>query len=227
MAPRAQCDDAPCLVFDFDGTVADSLTEVLAAYNRAAAWLRVTRISPDDTARLRALRPPEVLRELAIPLWKVPLVVGAVRRGMRKRMDTLQPFPGVVVALRALCQSGAHCTLLSSNSRDNIERFLDRHRIAELERLECGASAFGKAARLRRLLRHMPAAPGEAFYIGDEVRDISAARDAGLRSVAVTWGYNDRTALEAERPDFLIESPVQLLSLIEPARPSPGFAAVR
>jgi phosphoglycolate phosphatase len=214
MAPPAQCDDAPLLIFDFDGTIADSLTEVLAAYNQAAGWLRVTRISRDDATRLRSLRPTDILRELAIPMWKLPLILGAVRRGLRARIDAVEPFPGVTDAIHALHRAGARCAILSSNSRANIERFLARQGIVELERLECGASTFGKAAQLRRLLRRAASTPRDAFYVGDEVRDVIAARDAGLRSVAVTWGYNDRTALLAEHPDVLVDSPAELASLL-------------
>ena len=57
----------------------------------------------------------------------------------------------------------------------------------------------------------------EMIYIGDETRDIQAAKKAGIRSAAVTWGYNSRKALEAQSPDYLIHSPQELFHLFQPS----------
>jgi phosphoglycolate phosphatase len=56
----------------------------------------------------------------------------------------------------------------------------------------------------------------EAYYIGDEVRDIAAAAHAGIRSIAVSWGYSDRETLAAERPDHLVDAPEELVRIIAP-----------
>ncbi|MFZ1324135.1 MAG: HAD hydrolase-like protein, partial [Candidatus Saccharimonadales bacterium] len=59
----------------------------------------------------------------------------------------------------------------------------------------------------------------DTVYIGDETRDIQAARMAFIRAVSVTWGFNTRRILEKQRPAYLIDTPEELLSirLKEPA----------
>jgi phosphoglycolate phosphatase len=210
MSGRSPQHPKPLLVFDFDGTIADSMTEVLAVYNSAADRLRVPAIAPGDMARLRGMRPQDLLRELHIPMWKVPLILAAVRRGMRDRMGRVRPFPGIGDAIRSLRQAGARCAILSSNAQENVLRFLKQNALEEFELYRCGATLFGKAARLRALLKDAGEMPQQAFYVGDEVRDVVAAKEVGMRSVAVCWGYSDRSALLAEGPDFLVDTPEEL-----------------
>jgi phosphoglycolate phosphatase len=74
-----------------------------------------------------------------------------------------------------------------------------------IRHLETGAAIHGKAARLRRLLRRAGVRAAQALYIGDEIRDIEAARAAGMAVAAVVWGYNRPEALRRARPDLLFE----------------------
>jgi len=54
------------------------------------------------------------------------------------------------------------------------------------------------------------------LYVGDEIRDIRAARKVGIAVAAVTWGFNSQEALAAENPDFLVDSPEKFLALCRP-----------
>ncbi len=192
------------VLFDFDGTIADSLVTVVEVYNELAPSLGIPSIDASD-AELRHMSPREALRARDIPLWKVPRMMAAVRAGLRDRMHAIPPFPGVDDAIGALHEAGFRCGIVSSNARENIERFLARRRIDGLEILGTGTSLFGKGAVLRKVLRKERAEAARAFYVGDEVRDVAAAAEAGMRSVAVSWGYASRRALAAAGPDFLVD----------------------
>ena len=69
---------------------------------------------------------------------------------------------------------------------------------------------------MRRLSRAEGVAPGEVLYVGDETRDIEAAKESGLRMAAVTWGYNSAGALAALNPEHLLNSPSELLGIKSP-----------
>lgn len=204
---------SPVVVFDFDGTIADSFAEVLSLYDAIADELGLPVSTPGQIAELRRMSPSEALRFVAIPLWKVPRIVAAVRDGMRDRMHALAPFPGIHDAIRELRAMGCRCCILSSNSRENVRDFLARHGIAEFEVVSCGASLMGKGTRIRRLVSSGALGAGQVFYVGDEVRDVLAASEAGVRSVAVSWGYNDRSVLESSGADFLLDAPRQISEL--------------
>ena len=70
---------------------------------------------------------------------------------------------------------------------------------------DCGASLFGKAAKFRRVVQRAGVKPSQAIAIGDEVRDIEAARAAGIACGAVTWGYAAPEALRALGPDLVFD----------------------
>ena len=73
---------------------------------------------------------------------------------------------------------------------------------------------WSKHHSLAKLIKSRGFLRENVLYIGDETRDISAARKCGIRSVAVSWGYNSRKALSADSPDYLVETPEKFLELL-------------
>ena len=71
------------------------------------------------------------------------------------------------------------------------------------QHFDCAASVFGKPAKFRRVIRRAGVAPAEVISIGDEVRDIEAARAVGIACGAVSWGYAAPAALQALAPDYM------------------------
>jgi len=191
------------VIFDFDGTLADSFTWLVATLNEIAPRWRFRRAEPDEQPMLRQLHAGAILRHLGVPGWKVPLIAGDVRRRMTRDIDHIRLFDGVAPMLERLDGHGLRLAIASSNATVNVERVLGSRLCRVVADRECGAALFGKAARLRRLLRRGGLSPGQAIYIGDEIRDIEAARHVGLAAGAVGWGYNDLDALRRHRPDLV------------------------
>jgi phosphoglycolate phosphatase len=70
-----------------------------------------------------------------------------------------------------------------------------------------GGTLFGKGRLIAKCLDLHQLVLDETVYVGDEVRDIQAARFAGIRPISVTWGFNSREALAAAQPDWLVDEP--------------------
>jgi phosphoglycolate phosphatase len=204
----------PIAIFDFDGTIADSLTLAIEQYNLIAPRFRTRPIDVAELPRLRRLGAAAAMREHGISLWKVPLLVRSMRKALHAHLDAISPAPGVVDAIRALHGAAVPCSVLSTNTNASITRFMERHDALLFEHVAGGASMFGKARALRRLLRRARLAPERVYYIGDEVRDVEAARGAGIRSIAVSWGYADRQALLESGPTHLVDHAGELLQLL-------------
>jgi phosphoglycolate phosphatase len=154
--------------------------------------------------------PREALRAQGVPLLALPRLASRVRERLRARMPVVRAFEGIEAALHALRAAGCRTGILTSNARENVEAFLGQHALPPFDHVSCGASLFGKPALLRSLIERAGADPPESVYVGDEVRDIAAAKAAGARSIAVTWGYAHRDALAAQAPDHLVEAPADL-----------------
>lgn len=203
----------PVAIFDFDGTLCDSFALFVETLNELAHVYRFRSVSPDEVAPLRELSTREIMRKLDIAMWKLPWIVRSARRRMRTRLAELPAFPGIRDALQELGRRGVRCGILTSNSEGLVREFIARESLP-IHFIHAGSSLFGKPRALRRLLRAQAAVPGESWMIGDEIRDVEAARANGVRSVAVSWGYHSEAALARARPDRLLRSPGELVGAI-------------
>jgi phosphoglycolate phosphatase len=209
---------APIAIFDFDGTIADSLDLVITEYNRLAPRFRVRALEAHALPRLRGMKPQAAMKEYGISFWKLPWLVRSMRAAMHAHAEALQPFPAIIPTLHALAQRGCRCSILSTNSNENIARFLARNQLSLFEHVAGGSSMFGKPRALKRLIERARLDLASVYYIGDEVRDVAAASSVGVRSIAVSWGYAAREALIAHQPDHLVDRPEELVPLLTAQR---------
>jgi len=141
-----------------------------------------------------------LLRELGLPFWKLPRVVSSMRRRMAEHTGKLSLFPGISDVFCRLASGGVQLAIVSSNSRQNVERVLGTENAKLIAHFACGVSMFGKAEKLRQVLRQSAVQSQHAIYIGDEIRDAEAASQAGIAFGAVTWGQHSHEALRAKNP---------------------------
>jgi phosphoglycolate phosphatase len=194
------------IVFDFDGTLADSFPFLVSVANTLADRFGFRRIAESEIATLRTYDTRRLLRHVGLPLWKVPLLAASFRTLMSERIQEIPLFPGVDELLSTLRASGLTLAIVSSNSEENVRRVLGPRNLALVSHLACGAAVLGKRARLREVARRSGAARQEILSVGDETRDIDAARASGVAAAAVTWGYAASSALLARAPDEMFTS---------------------
>ena len=200
------------VIFDFDGTLADSLPFLLSCLGELARTHGFREPSPDEWPQLRAASLAGLLESLRIPLWQVPRIARHYRRLMAQRGNAVAPFAGIPSALARLRAAGLPLGLATSNSAASVRQVLPdaRHLFSDGE---FDIPLLGKARRLSRLLRRQGIPPAESLYVGDELRDLQAARRAGLDCAAVAWGYGCAATLREQHPDLFFERPADLLRL--------------
>lgn len=193
------------VIFDFDGTLADSLPWLERVFGELADEFGFHRPDAGEMERLRHTPPREALAILRVSRWKMPFIAARARRRMSRELETIRTFPGVEEALRQLYDAGVMLALVSSNSRRNVERVLGAPTAARIVHWACGAALLGKAALFRRVLARSGLPAREVLCVGDEIRDAQAARAAGIAFGAVGWGYNELAALQGEAPAEVFE----------------------
>lgn len=191
-------------IFDLDGTLADSFPWFLRNVNGVADRFGFRRIADGDVESLRHAGSREILRRLEVPLWKLPGIARHMRRMKTADLDGIPLFPGTTAMLQGLRDGGVTLALVSSDHESNARQQLGET-AALFAHFDCGASLFGKAAKFRRVVKHAGFAAAQAISIGDEVRDIEAARAAGIACAAVMWGYAAPNALRALGPEIVFE----------------------
>ena len=193
------------VILDFDGVLADSAPWMLN--NIGGICERYGLRRPDAAAidRLRGLPNRRILRELRVPFWKLPAIARDMRARVLADAATIPLFPGVPAFLDRLQAAGVRVAIVSSNSEAAVRRILGDRASGRVGRFCCGAALFGKARLFARVQQELAAAPGRVLCVGDETRDVGAARKAGFTSAAVTWGYATPEALSSAAPDHLVD----------------------
>ena len=194
------------VIFDFDGTLADSAEWMLRVLNQVAERYGFRTVSDEEIEMLRGRDNRAIVRYLGVPAWKMPLIANHMRKLVAKDAGQIALFDGVNDLLRALSDRGVELAIVSSNSEENIRRILGPDNAALIRYYECGASMFGKARKFRRVLKRSGVLRAETICIGDEARDIDAASKVGLASGAVTWGYATAELLRERQPTHVFGS---------------------
>jgi phosphoglycolate phosphatase len=197
------------VVWDFDGTLADTFEVAWQTYNALAVkhgWKPI-----EDAHALRGLTARAFLKRQKISLLQLPAVAKHFLRAERRHMESVKVFAGLPEVLRGLKGQGRRLGVLSSNSGENIRACLRANGLLDVFDFVIGyPRLFGKARAIRRLLRRDGGRKEEWLYVGDEVRDILAARKAGLDVAAVTWGFQTAELLRCYKPEYLIAEPGQI-----------------
>jgi phosphoglycolate phosphatase len=205
------------LIFDFDGTLVNSFYDVIDKFNLLATEFKFRQIALHEVDKLRDLNSRELIQFLKIPLYKLPRVIKKARKSIHKDMQKLTSFTNLPEVLNKLYQAGMSLGILTSNSKENVVAWLLHHKLRDLFTfIHVESSFFGKKRLLKKILKTHHIQQNEAFYIGDETRDIDAAKQCGIQSVAVTWGFNSEQILLSEEPHYIVRTPEELLQLCEP-----------
>jgi phosphoglycolate phosphatase len=183
------------ILFDFDGTLADTFPRVERLLPRLARELRFTDPGSDGIRQMRAWRMPRILSHLGIAWWKVPLVLWRARALLESDPVPVELFPGIVELLMDLDKAGIEWGILTSNGLEVVRRTLRHNGAPEPGWLETGLGLSGKAGRLRRMARVLGVSPDHLLLVADETRDVEASRKAGVAMIGVAWGYSTAQAL--------------------------------
>ena len=194
------------IIFDFDGTLADSGTWFVEALRDAAVRYRFRKVETAELEMLRGWETRAIIRHLRVPTWKLPLIARHMRARVAADIGAISLFEGTPTLLRSLAATGFVLAIVSSNAEANIRLILGPELAALIGYFECGASLFGKAAGIRRVAKRARIHPAAILAVGDEVRDVDAARAAGVASGAATWGYASAALLRSRQPTLIFAS---------------------
>jgi len=188
------------IAFDFDGTLADSFPFFIEVFGSLADAHGFARIDHADIDKLRGQDAKTLMRHVGLPLWKFPQVAAHFKRLMAADITRIKLFDGMAEVLQQLSAAGVQLAVVSSNSADNVRSVLGAE-AALITHFECGVDLFGKRHKLRQLLKHSALPHREMLSIGDELRDLEAARACDIPCGAVAWGYSRFDVLLAQSPE--------------------------
>jgi HAD superfamily hydrolase (TIGR01549 family) len=208
--------DGKYVVFDFDGTIADTIDLSMRIYNKIAPEYDCKQVDPADRYILASRNAKELMREAGITSIKLTKMVLRIRKELGRHIHETEPVSGIIPALEEIRAAGYRLGVLTSNSRENVDRFFTHNfKPGTFDFIYSGRNIFGKDRVICRMLERENIPIDRVVYVGDETRDIEACKRAGIPLISVSWGLNRRESLAAMNPDKIADEPKELPGFVQ------------
>jgi pyrophosphatase PpaX len=208
------------VLFDLDGTLIDSIRLILDSYHHTLAAHGIPPRTDDDW--LRGVGTPLNVQfaEWRDDLGKLEAMVATYREynlAHHDRMVTI--YPGIVAAVGSIRAAGRRTGLVTSKNRQGALRGLTLVRLeAMMDVLVCADEVTNPKPHpepVEKAVALLGADPATTVYVGDSIHDMVSGRAAGVRTAAALWGPFGREHLELATPDYWLETPADLLTLLD------------
>jgi phosphoglycolate phosphatase len=203
------------VIFDFDGTLANTFPLVLSMLDELADKFRTRKLNHEDLPHLRHYPPMKIMRMHRVKLWQVPSILRYTRLLMHGKAHLITRIDGIDEVIRDLSSRKIKLGIVTTNTRSIVEQVLGTDLFKLFDYFVGEVSLFGKPKALKKVLSQSGCLNSEALAIGDEIRDLDAATRANIPFGAVSWGFSSPEALSARNPLFTYTHPAQILDSID------------
>lgn len=208
------------VIFDFDGTIADTLPFSFQKFLEMAKLLKIDDLSDREIIKeIRSKSYQELLKGSFKKAWlKLPFVVNTIKNmqvELENEIDKIKFFPGVKKFLFKLKKEGYKIAIISSNRIENINKFIKINNLEIFDFIHGKTDLFGKVGYLRKFLKDFKLKKSEVIYVGDEIRDVEACRKIRIKMIGVSWGLHTIEAIKKAGVDYIVKKPVEILEIIK------------
>ncbi|MBI3485789.1 HAD-IA family hydrolase [Candidatus Daviesbacteria bacterium] len=210
-------DKKQVILFDFDGTIANTIDIVSEIYNKFAPSYGFKTIDKKEMIHIKSLSPLQILKDLRkswLSFIKLPFFIKKIEGELNRQMESVKFYPGIIELLKRLKSEGYKLGIISSDTKKNIKKFLKLNDLDFFDFIYTG-SFWGKSNLINKFLKDLDFKPSEVIYIGDEVRDIQAANKSQIDIVSVTWGFGSKKTLFQHKPNFIVNKPMDILFFLK------------
>ncbi|MCR5064099.1 MAG: HAD-IA family hydrolase [Treponema sp.] len=197
------------ILFDFDGTIADTISAGLEIINSHADKFGYKRLDGDINTHFSAL---QLVKLAEIKFWKLPYLIYQLKKKLSEKADEIQLLKEAPGLIKKCYDAGYELGILTSNSLKNVQAFLKKYSLdSYFSFLRTDVSLFGKKKALRKAKKVLNK---RILYIGDEIRDIEACRKNNIPIVSIPWGLNSYEALDERNHGLVANSAEEAYNLI-------------
>ena len=206
---------AKVILFDFDGTIADTYQAIASITNQLSTEFGYKAFNQEELLLLKNLSSREIVKRSEISFFKLPFLLRRVRSELSKEIAELESIQGIDQVLLKLKNLGYILGIVTSNNQENVDTFLAKNQLGHLfDYIYSGTAVFGKHRVINQAIRRHRLDKTDVIYVGDETRDIRSARKSRIAVIAVSWGFNATKILSEHQPDYLVNHPSELLRAI-------------
>jgi phosphoglycolate phosphatase len=198
------------VIFDFDGTLADSSFAIKKLNNYFIDKYKINRTDSEDLKRISALPLRQRFKELGIPFYKLPLMSLEAIKIYSSFIDEIKIIEGIPDILKKLAEIDMDMNILSSNSVRNIRQVLQKNNLNFFSEVYSASKVLKKDKTIIKLLKKKNLPKNSVVYVGDQLEDINSCKRIKVKVVAVSWGYDPVDLLMQGEPDYLCRKPADL-----------------
>ena len=205
------------IIFDFDGTIADTLDLSFTIINELSTKYHFNSIpSKEEYIKLFNYGLPSIIKQLRISPFKIPFLIKEAQKIVEERINQIKLFPGIASVIQELAQKYS-LGIISSNVKELITKILSRGKMQDSFQLIIGTNRKknSKSKRIDLFMKHFLVSPQDTILVGDTAWDIKEANKRNIQSIAVTWGFHSPEILKRENPTAIATSPSQILKIVE------------
>jgi len=198
------------ILFDFDGTIADTISVGLEIINSHADRFGYKRLDGELNTHLSAM---QLVKLAEVKFWKLPYLIYQLKLKLSEKSDEIQLLPEAKELIKKVKDSGYELGILTSNSMKTVGAFLKKYQLDSFfSYIKTDVFIFGKKKALAKTKKILNK---KIIYIGDELRDIEACRKTNTPVVSVSWGMNSFESLESHNPGFVAKNAEEAFNFIK------------
>ena len=204
------------IAFDYDGVIVDSLDQSLLVARQACQHLGLKSFPTiNDIEQLENMSFEDIGRQIRVPENRLKDFTSFVFRRLEQDTNTLSIFEGISDLLLQLSKQHT-LIVVTTNTNRVVESFLIKHGLEKCFVRIMGDEWQGsKHEKIMGVAQQFNFEKHLVYLVGDTISDIREARLAGINSIAVTWGYQSRNKLLEKSPNYIVETPQDILDIFE------------
>ncbi|NQY42191.1 MAG: HAD-IA family hydrolase [Legionellales bacterium] len=198
-----------CIIFDLDGVIIDSKQVIQKAFLSAYEQVVVNRISPppfDIFISKIGMRLDDILHDMDLPRKMAPII----RQITIDLNSQVALFPGIKEVIQLIFAHKHYIGIATGKDRFRVDKILEKQGISDLfDKVICSdevKSGKPHPDSIEKHLANSSISKNDTYFIGDSIIDIQCARNAGVNSIAVSYGFGSCTDLQNANPDYLVEN---------------------
>ena len=200
------------IIFDFDGVLGNSLDAAVSVISSVGPKYGLPKVTKEE---IRDNGISGLISKYKISPIRLPFLVNEFRKELNKIIETVKPIKDIEVVLKELSKI-YQLGILSSNSQLNLTSFIAKNNWNQyFSFIFSNSSLFGKHISLSKLFKERKIEKDEVIYVGDEERDVKAAKKIMILVVGVLWGYESKEILGRQHPDFIAKQPSDLIKIVQ------------
>lgn len=201
------------IMFDFDGTLADSKDVAFKIYNELAEEHNYKKIKKSEIPEISRASIIEKCKMLNVPKFKLAFLFYEATKRFKEHILNINLFDGIKEVVDILNNEDFNLVVVSSNSEDAIKEILHRNDVHVFTNIFSSKNLFGKHKTINNYIKKNNLKREDIIYVGDELRDIDSCKKSGVKIISVSWGFDSPELLMNNKPDYLVNTPGEIVDI--------------